>query len=387
MSERIHALAQVLLGKTSLEECNIEEIQHLTKRYPYFAPAQFLLLQKLEATGSPDADAQRQKAILYFHNPLQFDHFIAPEKFTIDEPFLDQEPEEESFNTTQTTDWKEDNESLLTEEASLHQQDDFTAIAQQDEAQDFESGDVVEEEPAETEEENEPAAFFREENPATAEEPQSTHVHEIREEEVFVPVEPVPLDSYQQENEPDEKVEPDKEEIVDAIEEQQPLQTDTTAALVEPETAPSLNAEPSFGKSIAAHLSTSSAQPNNTELTFEPFHTVDYFASQGIKIAADDLPKDRLSKQLRSFTEWLKVMKRLPASEVAVSPESPSEKTVENLAIHSVEESDVVTEAMAEVWLKQGNRQKAMETYNKLSLLNPSKRAYFAAKIENLKGS
>jgi hypothetical protein len=40
---------------------------------------------------------------------------------------------------------------------------------------------------------------------------------------------------------------------------------------------------------------------------------------------------------------------------------------------------------MAEVWERQGNREKAMEVYNKLSLLNPSKRAYFAAKIDSLK--
>jgi hypothetical protein len=77
-------------------------------------------------------------------------------------------------------------------------------------------------------------------------------------------------------------------------------------------------------------------------------------------------------------------MKRLPASELSKAPESTAEKKVESLASHSVVESDVVTEAMAEVWAKQGNKGKAIETYNKLSLLNPSKRAYFAAKIENL---
>jgi hypothetical protein len=60
---------------------------------------------------------------------------------------------------------------------------------------------------------------------------------------------------------------------------------------------------------------------------------------------------------------------------------------VENLATHSVDDTDVVTEAMAEVWLKQGNIEKAIETYNKLSLLNPAKRAFFAAKIDNLKRS
>jgi hypothetical protein len=42
---------------------------------------------------------------------------------------------------------------------------------------------------------------------------------------------------------------------------------------------------------------------------------------------------------------------------------------------------------MAEVWSKQGNTQKAIEVLTKLSLLNPSKKAYFATKIENLKRS
>jgi hypothetical protein len=45
----------------------------------------------------------------------------------------------------------------------------------------------------------------------------------------------------------------------------------------------------------------------------------------------------------------------------------------------------VVTEAMAEVWEKQGNKEKAVAIYTKLSLLDPSKSVYFAAKIEELK--
>ena len=40
---------------------------------------------------------------------------------------------------------------------------------------------------------------------------------------------------------------------------------------------------------------------------------------------------------------------------------------------------------MAEVWEKQGNPEKAIDIYNKLSLLEPSKSTYFAAKIEEIK--
>jgi hypothetical protein len=80
-------------------------------------------------------------------------------------------------------------------------------------------------------------------------------------------------------------------------------------------------------------------------------------------------------------------MKRLPATQITDVVESSAEKKVESMASHSVSESDVVTEAMAEVWLKQGNTGKALDIYNKLSLLNPSKKAYFAAYIEHLKPS
>ena len=124
---------------------------------------------------------------------------------------------------------------------------------------------------------------------------------------------------------------------------------------------------------------------SKTELTFEPYHTVDYFASQGIKPKLEETPKDQFSRQLKSFTEWLKVMKKLPVTEMAASVSAVDEKKVEKMAELSINDREVVTEAMAEVWEKQGNHDKARETYEKLSLLNPGKSSYFAAKIEQLK--
>lgn len=121
-----------------------------------------------------------------------------------------------------------------------------------------------------------------------------------------------------------------------------------------------------------------------SELKFEPLHTVDYFASQGIKQEADTKPADRLGKQLRSFTEWLKVMKRLPTEETAEINESEAKK-IQAEAEDSNEAKEVITEAMAEVLVKQGKTQKAIETYYKLSLQHPEKSPYFAALIEQLK--
>ena len=124
--------------------------------------------------------------------------------------------------------------------------------------------------------------------------------------------------------------------------------------------------------------------PTNNDLIFEPFHTVDYFASQGIRFKPEDQPQDKFGQQLKSFTDWIKTMKKLPLSEVGKSVDPKEERKVEQLAGQSLEQQEVVTEAMAEIWIKQRNYAKAREVYHKLSLLEPSKSAYFASKIKEL---
>ena len=272
MSKRIHALAQQLFGKSSMTECDLQEIKNIVQQFPYFAPAQFLLLEKLKQENSPEYSEQLNKSILYYHNPLEFEYFISSNKF-------------------------------LTE-INLEELDEVSEES------------------------------FKEKTEAEIE---IQHDHE-----------PTPTNEIEKVTE-EEKSQPKEELLISQI--------------------------------------TNPKSQTSDDLVFEPYHTVDYFASQGIKLSQEEIPKDKFGKQLKSFTEWLKIMKRLPASENPTPVDASSEKKVQHLAEDSVHESDVYTEAMAEVWLKQGNSQKALEVYNKLSLLNPSKRAYFAAKIENLKRS
>ncbi|MEY2812396.1 MAG: hypothetical protein RI991_1391 [Bacteroidota bacterium] len=118
-------------------------------------------------------------------------------------------------------------------------------------------------------------------------------------------------------------------------------------------------------------------------IPIEPYHTVDYFASQGIKTRLDD-PQDDLGKKVRTFTAWLKTMKRLqPAAEINEIEESDEE--IDTGLDQPVMQEIIATEAMAEVYLKQGLTQKAIEVYAKLSLQNPANSHIFAAKIIQIK--
>ena len=127
------------------------------------------------------------------------------------------------------------------------------------------------------------------------------------------------------------------------------------------------------------------------ELLFEPLHTTDYFASVGIKLSEEEKTGDKLGKQLMSFTQWLKTMKKVHAEQTVKSAPladaalTSTESNIQTLAEKSNQENDVVTEAMAEVLLQQGRQSKAIEILQKLSLLNPGKSAYFAAKINQIK--
>lgn len=125
--------------------------------------------------------------------------------------------------------------------------------------------------------------------------------------------------------------------------------------------------------------------PAKAELAFMPYHTVDYFAAQGIKLGDENRTGDRFGTQLKSFTAWLKQMKRLPGATAKGNITVSEEKSIEQMAEQSLSGENADTEAMAQVWAKQGNSKKAIEIYKKLSLQIPAKSAYFAAKIDYLK--
>lgn len=115
-------------------------------------------------------------------------------------------------------------------------------------------------------------------------------------------------------------------------------------------------------------------------------HTIDYFASQGIKIDLSSIPQDKLTTHLRKFTDWLKTVKNTQGDVHRMESTPEMERAVAETAKISNQSREIVTETMADVLVKQGQTEKAIQLYIKLSFLNPEKSSYFAAKIEQLKG-
>jgi len=299
MTNRFDVLTRQLFQK-NIVDCSVEELENLADENPYFAPAQYALLNKLKEKDYDKYQAQFQKAILYYHDPLSFDQFINEENYSFDFANIHEPEIALPIEAEKEIEIQEDLETVKTEESE----------------------------------------------PAFVEDVQGN-------EEVLAES-------------------PKENEIIieGAIKEMNSENVEREIITEEKPTTPI--------------IATETSQPD-TGLVFEPYHTVDYFASQGIKLSQEEAPKDKFGKQLKSFTEWLKTMKKLPVSDQVKPLDIRSEQKVENLAAHSLDSEEVYTETMAEVWSQQGNNEKAIEIYNKLSLINPSKRAYFAAKIDSLK--
>ncbi|MGF6847173.1 tetratricopeptide (TPR) repeat protein [Chitinophaga sp. W3I9] len=142
------------------------------------------------------------------------------------------------------------------------------------------------------------------------------------------------------------------------------------------------------------------AAEEETELIFQPLYTDDYFAYKRLKNPdeADDL-NEQGAAEMKSFTSWLRQMKDNFAGKTSKDwyhqqlhrmyeeEEEPEvSETVEKMAMDSIVfNNDIVSETLAEIWVRQQQYGNAIKIYQKLSLLNPDKNAYFAQKILDLK--
>jgi len=160
-------------------------------------------------------------------------------------------------------------------------------------------------------------------------------------------------------------------------------------------------------------------QEKEEEQLITPIHSQDYFLHQGERISEDlpeqidelkyDQDKDDEDKSLMvmmSFSEWLlhfknssqkqkeelkdrKALRTMWQKEkLAAAMEEENEEIPENvfeMAVNSISSEDgLVSETLADIYIKQGKYDKAVEVYRKLSLRNPQKNVYFARKIDEI---
>ncbi len=87
-----------------------------------------------------------------------------------------------------------------------------------------------------------------------------------------------------------------------------------------------------------------------------------------------------IRKQQEIIDRFLSANPRIEPGKAA-----PDEETIGAEALEEPE--DLVSETLAEILAKQGQREKAVRVYEKLSLNFPEKSSYFAKKIEDLKNT
>lgn len=379
MNADLRELVQSILRKDSLDDCPVSELQQLARKYPFFAASHLLLARKLSDQKGDTSGLDYPGSGIYFTDPLWIEQMIhqkgdatitAKQKSSFDEApqivQVDDDPVaiadaieelptielaneivpvmDDQYLHTNTVETKQIEEPVNEIEPVEAAQE---AIIIEEHTETVTIEDPLVEEPI-------PVV----QQPVKVQEMEEAATHEPVIQQHFTPVVSLP-DS----NPPVEELHSNYDE--DEVIEEEPNGPEISI--------PQLRIEP--------------IDPKTAELSFQPYHTVDYFGALGIKAKDDEKPKDKFGQQLKSFTEWLKVLKKAPVPEAATANNPLAEEKVEQMAQTSVSGREVVTEAMAEVWEKQGNHAKAVEIYRKLSLLNPSKSAYFATLIEQLKQS
>jgi hypothetical protein len=406
MQTELNHTVKSIYGKESLDEVSREDLLLMTHKYPYSSILQFLYTRKLKSLNDLRYPASVAKTALYFSNPHWL-HNLLRTRSSIE---IVVEKEKEYNEKHPESDGEQQSPEMETRE--LNDTESKTPIAEENAVQDiFNEADTqippVSNEAFSPDLDNktEISPLSEMKDSLSIEEVIETFEQEMWEEQSNNDLTELLDDVYPVDQHPEKEV---KEPPLDRIPEQLPeMEEKNYEHITEPTSEEILIPEVSLTETIPTSEDPEFSDPHelpakpvqlenmasipkeeaivqNNEPLFEPLYAIDYFASQGIKLRDED-QQDQLGKKLKSFTEWLKSMKRIHPEKSKGQIDEKMEESIKSVAEHSNEQAEVLTETMAEVFIKQGLIQKAIEVYEKLGLLDPSKSATFAAKISELK--
>jgi len=121
------------------------------------------------------------------------------------------------------------------------------------------------------------------------------------------------------------------------------------------------------------------------QIPIENIHGGDYFVAQGIHL--DEVEKQeeiKLNFTTNSFLGWLRLMQRIKSDEEIEEQKDKNQHSGNDTKEINLKELDIFTETMADIYLNQGLKTKAIQIFEKLSLINPSKSAYFTSRINKI---
>ena len=370
--ERSHLLFESIFKLPATDIDVVDYLFKVTERYPFFTAAHFFLLQKTDVSNNLYA-ARAAKTAILFNNPFWLNYQLV-EKYSTDvtggkEPFSESST---YFSASKSAEAGSLLESLappvlnkviietaqpvIVTEENVDLNENKASVPNNNPVAVFNSTNVFAEE-----ENTDPNKLGKENQTESQQEsiedslPFHASIEMSISNNIDAPLPPT-VPQINKNNATEEYNEEEEPELEDESE-------------IEP-----MNIRLNFKQDI---------ETTEETISFEPLHTSDYFASLGIKLNQDGQPVDKFGRQLKSFTEWLKTMKNIHSDQLHASTEQ-TDTIIQKMAEKSNTEGDVLTEAMAEVLMHQGKLRKAIELYQKLSLLNPAKSAYFAAKIEQI---